>query len=463
MALNPIVSPIDGKVVYEYEMLGGAAARARIAKAAEAQGLWAGTKLEERCALLERFLDAYAAEIDGNALEITQMMGKPLAQARAEFESTVCERVRTLISLAPQALAERNLAPENGLSRRVVRDPVGVVLDIAAWNYPLAVAINVIAPAVLAGNAVSIKHAPQTALVARQFERAFASAGAPEGLVHSLMIEHELVGELLDERRFGAASFTGSVRGGHQVAAALARRNFIPQGFELGGKDPALVLADCDFDSCVASLVDGAFYNAGQSCCAVERIYVERSIYDRFVEAYRSTLMAYRIGDPRESGTTMGPLVSAASASRVRAQVEQALARGGKRLVDARRFELPDSSAAFMAPELVVDAPMDCGLWTEETFGPAIAIAPIDDLERGIELMNDSPYGLTASLWTQDLDRAASLAPRIEAGTVFANRCDYLDPAMPWTGVKDSGCGVSLGLEGFAQVTRAKNYHFRAI
>ncbi len=457
-----ILSPIDGQVAFRFDFLDEVQAHAAIERAELAQRNWAVQTVADRVAVVRRFLEGYARDLDANAEAITRMMGKPLAQARGEFEGTLRERTGYLCEIAEAALADEVLPKKDGLTRFVRREPVGVVLDIAAWNYPLAVAVNVVVPAVLAGNAVLIKHAPQTALVAAQFEAAFEFAGAPAGLVQSFMVDHDQVARLLAERRFGYTSFTGSVAGGHAVSAAVAHNNFIGTGFELGGKDPALVLEDCDFDFTVENLVDGAFYNAGQSCCAIERIYVMRPLFDRFVEAYVGAVKNYRLGSPLEAETNLGPVVNAASAARVRDQVEAALAAGARRALDPGHFAVPDLSDCYLAPEVLVEVPRDQALIREETFGPAIAINPIDAIEEGVMEMNDSRYGLTASVWTTNLERAEHLATQIEAGTVFANRCDYLDPAMPWTGVKDSGCGVSLSRHGFAALTRPKNFHLRA-
>lgn len=461
MSIQEIVSPIDGRVAYNYEYLDREGALSSITLAEEAQREWAHTPIARRVEVCMAFLDAYAARLETNAEEITRMMGKPLAQARGEFTGTLNERTRYLCEIAESVLADEVLPAKEGLHRSVRRVPVGLVLDIAAWNYPLAVAVNVIVPGVLAGNAVMIKHAPQTALVARQFAEAFERAGAPEGLVQSFMISHPMVAEMLATRRFGFASFTGSVHGGHEVARAVAADNFIGTAFELGGKDPALVLDDCDFDFTIENLVDGAFYNAGQSCCAVERIYVMRPLFDRFVEAYADLTSRYVVGDPLDPATNLGPVVNAAAARRIRDQVAQALDSGARRALDASKWSLPDTSECYVAPEVLIDVREDMDLMHEETFGPAIGISAVDSVEEAIAKMNDSRYGLTASVWTKDLDRAEQLANRIEAGTVFANRCDYLDPAMPWTGIKDSGCGASLGRYGFEALTRLKNIHLR--
>ena len=458
---EPIVSPIDGQVAYEFDYLDDAAAAATVEAAHAAQRDWKRTPIAERAKLCLAMLDAYEAKLDDYATEITRMMGKPLAEARGEVGG-MRARVEALAALAPGALADEELPAKEGFARRIRHEPVGVVLDIAAWNYPLLVPINVVAAGVLAGNAVLIKHAPQTALCGAQLARSFAEAGAPEGLVSNFMCSHETVGRILDSRRVDQVAFTGSVRGGHEVYRAAAAKNFIGVALELGGKDAALVLPDCDFEFTVANLVEGAFYNAGQSCCAVERIYVHESIWDRFIEAYVAGAEALVVGDPLAEGTTLGPVVDARAARRVDEQVQAALDAGARQLVDLGKFlEIPDSSPCYLPPRVLVDVDHSMAIMSDETFGPAIGLIKIRDEAEGLALVNDSAYGLTASIWSRDDERVEALAAEIETGTVFQNRCDFLDPELPWVGVKDSGHGVSLSHLGIRALTRPKSLHFR--
>ncbi len=456
-----IVSPIDHGVTFTYHELSEVEAFARLDAAQSAQRAWAEVPLAERVALCERMLDAYRAHLDENAVAITRMMGKPVGQARGEFEGGVVERTQSLCAQAADALADEVLAEKPGFRRVVRHEPVGVVLNIAAWNYPLLVPLNVIVPAVLAGNALLLKHAPQTALVAAQFEQAFAEAGAPEGLVQGLMASHDTVADVIHSRRVGALAFTGSVRGGHEVLRTVAVDNFIPTGFELGGKDPALVLPDADLDFTVGNLVDGAYYNAGQSCCGIERIYVHADVYDRFIEAYAAGVRAYQMGNPLEDGVTLGPVVNEAAAKRVRAHNAQAAAKGARSLVPEDAFDVPDLSPCYLAPQAFDQCNHEMDLMREESFGPTVGIMKVSSVDEAVSLMNDSKYGLTASIWSTDDARAETIARRVQAGTVFLNRCDYLDPEMPWTGVKDSGVGYSLSHHGFGTVTRLKSYHLR--
>ena len=456
-----ILSPIDGQPAYHFDLLSADQVRTRLELASATSRAWRESPIEERVSLCLAMLDAYASRLDQNAEEITRMMGKPIGQARGEFERTVVERVEHLCKIAPEALADQVLPAKDGFHRFIRHDPVGVVLDIAAWNYPLAIAVNVIVPAVLAGNAVLVKHASQTALVADQFERAFLAAGAPSGLVQAMPMSHQTTAELIRSRGLGYVSFTGSVRGGHEIYRTVAEDNFIHAGMELGGKDPALVLEDADVAFAAENLVDGAFYNAGQSCCGIERIYVADAIFDDFVAAYVALAKKYVLGDPLDTATTLGPLVDEKSAAFVRGQVAAAVAGGAQLLVGDRDFDVPDRSRCYLAPHVLIDVDHSMALMHEETFGPAIGIARVANEHEGIALMNDSAFGLTASIWSGDFERASRLAEDVEAGTVFANRCDYLDPALAWTGVKDSGFGCSLSNLGFQPVTRPKSYHLR--
>ena len=456
-----IVSPIDGRVAYSFEQLDEGAALHRLARAEEVQRDWRQTSLSERITVCLGMLDAYAKNVERYSEQITRMMGKPLGQARGEFERSTTERVKHLCAIAAEALADERLPEGNNLRRWIRHEPVGVVLDIAAWNYPLLIAVNVIVPAVLAGNAVLVKHASQTALVADQFEDSFIAAGAPNGLVQAMHMDHATTAELVATRRLGYVSFTGSVRGGHEVYRSVAKDNFIGVGLELGGKDPALVLPDCDFDFTVENLVDGAFYNAGQSCCGIERIYVHESIFDRFVEAYVAKTKEYVVGDPLDSKTNLGPMVDVKSADAVREQITEAMDKGARALIPPGHFHVPDTSRAYLAPQVLVDVNHSMAVMKEESFGPVIGIMKVRDAADGVQLMNDSEYGLTASIWTADAKKAETLATYVQAGTVYMNRCDYLDPGLAWTGVKDSGHGCSLSKLGFLQVTRPKSYHLR--
>jgi len=307
---------------------------------------------------------------------------------------------------------------------------------------------------------VILKMAAQTPLVAERYAKAFKAAGLPDGVFQFLNLDHDQVARAIRDPRVGFVAFTGSVGGGHAVQKAAAAR-FVPTGLELGGKDPAYVRADAPLASTVENLVDGAFFNSGQSCCGVERIYVERKVFKPFVEAFVDLTRQYRLGNPLDPQTTLGPMVRTSAASLVRRQTKEAIRKGAKALIDRKTFQADRENTPYLAPQVLIDVDHDMALMTEETFGPVIGIMPVKSDEEAIALMNDSRYGLTASIWTADADAALRIGERVETGTWYMNRCDYLDPALAWTGVKDSGRGCTLSRLGLETFTRPKSFHLR--
>jgi acyl-CoA reductase-like NAD-dependent aldehyde dehydrogenase len=460
MDTHRIDNPYSGETVAERPYLKDAQVEGLVSRAFRAHKQWARAPLPERIALCERFCQELEKDGERIAREVTAQMGKPLSQAKGEVRTTLA-RARTMMSLASEALRDEPLPPVPGFTRFIRHEPVGVVLDISAWNYPLLITVNVVVPAVLAGNAVILKSANRTALCGDVFARAFEKAGAPENLVTAIDATHEICARIIARPEVGFVSFTGSVRGGHEVYREGAKR-FIDVGLELGGKDPAYVAPDADLDHAVANIVDGAYYNAGQSCCGIERIYVHASLYDRFVEGALAEVRKYKLGDPLQPSTSMGPLAQPGAPEKLEAQVEEARAKGGRVLTGGKPARDAAGKGRFFDPCLVVDASHAMhGLMVEESFGPIVGVQKVADDDEAVRLMNDSPYGLTAAIWTRDQERAFRVGSQIETGTFFMNRCDYLDPMLPWTGVKDTGKGMSLSKYGFLSVTRRKSFHLR--
>lgn len=445
-------SPVDGSIVLERELADKAQVRQALQKARAIQGRWSSLPLEQRLEYLEKFTHYMVEATLELAPELSWMMGRPVKQAPGELRGFE-ERARKMIELAPEALAPIPAGP----GRSIERVPVGTVFVVAAWNYPYLIAVNSIVPALAAGNTVILKHSSQTLACAERFLQAFEKADLPEGVFQVLHLSHQATEDLVGSGQVDLVTFTGSVEGGRAIHRAAAG-SFTPIGLELGGKDPAYVRADADIEFAAENLADGAFFNSGQSCCGIERIYVHQSKYEAFLDSLVDHARRLKLGNPLDADTTMGPMVRAGAADYVRRQVASAVEMGATRLLN-----LGDGEGAYMPPEILVDVHHGMELMTEETFGPVVGVMPVESDEEAILMMNDSRYGLTASVWTEDLNRARAIGRRLETGTVFANRCDYLDPALAWTGVKDSGRGCTLSKVGYEQLTRPKSFHFREV
>ena len=454
-----VVSPIDGQELCRREYAKRNEIEQAVATAKQAQAPWFALGLAERKAKIGAAIDWLVAHKDEVAAAITHSMGRPISQSPGEVKGLE-ERARYMLSIADAALADIVPEEKTGFKRFLRREPVGVVLVMAPWNYPFLTAVNAIVPALAAGNVVLLKHSSQTPQVAELFQAAFDAAGLPVGVFQSLHMNHADTDALLQSDAVDFVAFTGSVNGGHQVQAAISKR-FIGAGLELGGKDPAYVRADADVANAAENLVDGSFFNSGQSCCGIERIYVHASVYEAFVQAFVAVTQQYQLGNPTDANTNLGPMVRRSAADFVRAQIAEAVAQGAKSLVDEAAFPASKVGTAYLSPHVLVDVNHDMRVMREESFGPVVGIMAVQDDDEAIRLMNDSDFGLTASIWTQDAAVAEALAGKIATGTVFMNRCDYLDPALAWTGVKDTGHGISLSELGYAQLTRVKSYHLR--
>ncbi|KAF8067591.1 succinate semialdehyde dehydrogenase [Lyophyllum atratum] len=441
-----------------------------IRNAAEKQKAWAAVPLKERIAIGRKFIDEFKSMSNEIPLELTLQMGRPVSQGLGEIRGFV-ERAEYMLSIAEESLADVPLTDTDkpGFKRFIKRLPLGVVLVIAPWNFPYLVSINAVLPAIIAGNAVLLKPSPQTPVTAERFSVALIRAGVPKEVIQVVHLSPALTAHVVQHPRVDFVSFTGSVVGGRAVAGAAATApGFTGVALELGGKDPAYVREDADLNYTVGELVDGAFFNSGQSCCAIERIYVHDSLYDEFVKRFVDITKTYKLGDPTKPETNLGPVVSLASAERIRKQVSDAVAAGAKALIPEELFPVAQPGTTYVAPQVLVDVNDSMDIMKEETFGPVIGIQKVVSSDaEALALMNDSPYGLTASVWTNVEKNPASeeaflrFVDELETGTVFLNRCDYLDPALAWTGVKNSGRGVSLSKFGYDQLTRAKSVHMK--
>ncbi|MGE8066024.1 aldehyde dehydrogenase family protein [Pseudomonas sp. NPDC089569] len=454
-----LVSPVDGRVYAERQYADAMQVEQALTAATSAQAQWQRRSLSERAALCSAAVDAMLAMKTDIVAELAWQMGRPVRYGAGELRGFE-ERARHMIAIAPQALADIEPTPIAGFRRRIKREPLGTVLVVAPWNYPYLTAVNTIIPALMAGNAVILKHASQTLLVGERFAQAMRRANLPEGLFHNLLLDHDQTAAVIASGRVQQVNFTGSVDAGKAMESA-ACGGFLGMGLELGGKDPAYVRADANLEHAVENLVDGSFFNSGQSCCAVERIYVDRKIYPAFVEAFVALTRQYVLGNPLEEATTLGPLVNAGAADFVRGQIADAVAQGARALIDPSAFAADAPGSAYLAPQVLVDVTHKMSVMRDESFGPVVGIMPVDGDDEAIALMNDSEFGLSASIWTRDLAAAERLGDELRTGTVFMNRCDYLDPALAWTGVKNSGRGVTLSRLGYDGLTRAKSFHLR--
>jgi acyl-CoA reductase-like NAD-dependent aldehyde dehydrogenase len=452
------ISPIDGSVVAERPTLSLLEAREAVARARAAQSAWAARPLSERVALVRRGVEIVGGMNDEIVPELARQMGRPVRYG-GEFGG-FSERATHMAAIAERALAPIEVEDGPKFLRLIKRVPHATVLVVAPWNYPYMTAVNTVAPALIAGSAVLLKHASQTPLVGERMVRAFTEAGVPEAVFQTLFLDHDTTSALISEGLFGFVNFTGSVPGGQAIERAAAG-TFTALGLELGGKDPGYVRADADLGAAADTLIDAAMFNSGQCCCGIERIYVHESLFDAFVEKAVAIVNDYVLGDPLDPETTLGPMAQPRFAELVRAQTAEAVAAGARAHVDPARF--PRDGGAYLMPQILTGVTHEMRVMREESFGPVVGIMPVADDEEAIALMNDSAFGLTASIWTRDAEAAMAIGDRIETGTVFMNRADYLDPALCWTGCKSTGRGAGLSELGYHALTRPKSYHMKKV
>lgn len=453
------VSPVDGSVYVERPYAAPEDIAQALTRAVRAGEVWRDVPVAERAEVCARAVDAVVAARDDIAGEITWQMGRPIRYSPAEvggFE----KRARHMIAIAPEALADIGIGDREGFTRFIRRQPLGVVFTVAPWNYPYLTSVNSVIPALMAGNAVILKHSAQTPLAAERYAEAFDSADLPTGVFQFLHLDHPSTAKVIRAPEVDFVAFTGSVGGGEMVEAA-AHGRFIGVGLELGGKDPAYVRADADLDFAVENLVDGAFFNCGQSCCGIERLYVHERVYDSFVGGFADLVGQYKLGDPTDPETTLGPMVRAEAADFVRAQTSDAISAGAKALIDPSGFDTDGEGTPYLAPQVLTGVDHSMSVMTEESFGPVVGIMKVGSDDEAVDLMNDSRFGLTASIWTADETAAVAIGDRVDTGTWYQNRCDFLDPALAWTGVKLSGRGCTLSALGYEALTRPKSFHLR--
>lgn len=454
-----VISPIDGCIYFETEMHTPKDIDAALELATNAQTNWKLLPISERKGYINKFIEAFESNTEEISEELTRQMGRPISYSPFEVKGTI-ERAKGMVELADSSLVDVLVEKKEGFNRYIKREPLGVVFVVPAWNYPFLIAVNSIVPALLAGNAVVLRHSAQTPLVAEQFAKAFKDAGLPEGIFQYLHLSHADTATFIEDKRISYVAFTGSVSGGYQIQNVAAKR-FIDVGLELGGKDPAYVRADVDLDYAVENLVDGAFFNSGQSCCGIERIYVHESVYDKFVEGFVELTKKYKLGNPLDPETTLGPVAKRSGADLVRKHIKEAVDAGAKALIDESLFPEAKEDSNYLAPQVLIDVDHTMDVMYEESFGPVVGIMKVQNDDEALRLMNDSPFGLTASIWTESEDDAIKIGDKVNTGTWFMNRCDYLDPHLAWVGVKDSGRGCSLSKVGFEHLTRPKSYHLK--
>ncbi len=459
-AIQLTISPIDNSLYVSRELANDAQITQALDVAVTAQKQWKHVSIGERVSICRRMSAWLSERADEVGRELTLQIGRPIAYSPFEILRGFSERVEYMCDIAERELSDIVIEPKENFRRFIRREPVGTVLVLAPWNYPWLASVNAVVPALLAGNCVILKIAPQTPLVAERYAEAFAAAGLPKGVFQFLHIDHNQVAKVIADSRISYVAFTGSVAGGRAIQRAASNR-FIRTGLELGGKDPAYVRPDAHLEAAIENLVDGACFNSGQSCCAIERIYVHKDIFDDFVEGYVDLAKRYRLGNPLEIETTLGPMVRTEAADTARTHIADALARGAKALIDESLFPVSRPGTPYLAPQALIDVDHSMLIMSEETFAPVVGIMPVGDDDEAIRLMNDSKYGLTASIWTSNVDAALRLGEQIETGTFYMNRCDYLDPALAWTGVRESGQGCTLSSLGFDDLTRPKSFHLR--
>ncbi|GAA5803780.1 aldehyde dehydrogenase [Helicostylum pulchrum] len=458
-----VVSPSTQQVLFQIPTLTHEEVDKAVSSSVKAFGAWKKVLVSKRVEILSKFCTLFEQKKEQVSTSITSQMGRPIRYGQGEIKG-VLERANYMISVAEECLKDDIIEYKAGVVKRYQRkEPLGPIFLIAAWNYPYLTTVNNIIPALLAGNTVLLKQSPQTPQCADIFVETLREAGVPHDVVQVVHVQDKEANYLVQHPGIQFVNFTGSIAVGKKIRQAIGdSHHLIGSSMELGGKDPAYVLPDSDINFAVENIVDGAFFNSGQCCCSIERCYVDQSIYDNFVEKAVALTKTYVLGDPNNQETTLGPMANIKFANNVRDQIADAIKKGAKPLIDTEKlFPAAKHDTGFVAPQILVDVDHSMTVMTEETFGPVLCIMKVSSDEEAIKLMNDSKYGLTASIWTSNEKRAVEIGDQIETGTWFMNRCDYIDPALAWVGAKESGLGFSMSKQGYSQFTRLKSYHLK--
>ena len=461
MAIQKTITPIDNSIYLERPLASENEINEILDNAKSSFIEWRNTSIDERIIVINKFIDNLLALKEEISKEICWQIGRPISQCGNELRGFE-ERSRHMVNIAKTSLENIPARKNDEFDNYIYKSPLGVIFVMAPWNYPVITATNTIVPALLSGNTLVLKHSSQTPRCAELINQAFEGTGLPKGVFQFVHTNHEVCEKIISDPRVAHVVFTGSVRGGQEVKKYIGTR-FINVGLELGGKDPAYVRSDADVNHAVENLVDGALFNSGQSCCCIERIYVDQSIYQDFIDGFKAITEQYRLGDPSLEDTNLGPVVRMSAANFIRTQMSEAEKQGAQRLIDESKFPIAKEDNCYIAPQVMINVDHSMRFMMEETFGPTVGIMPVQNSDEAQKLMNDSPYGLTASIWTKDLDFAKDFGKNVETGTFFMNRCDYLDPALAWTGVKDTGVGCSLSTLAFDQFTRPQSFHLRNV
>jgi acyl-CoA reductase-like NAD-dependent aldehyde dehydrogenase len=453
-----IISPVDQRTLAIRPYAEPDALHRLLRRARNASENWRAVPLEQRAGLVRRFVQALVDRRGKIATDVSWQMGRPFAQA--DETGRLAAVTEQLIEDAKVALGTVEIKRGDGIDRRIEADPLGVILSICTWNYPVAMAASLIVAPLLAGNVVIFKHAPQTAIIGDYFMEAARASDLPDGVFAASDIHLDDLCDLIRNGEFDGIQFIGSTRAGSSILACASER-LIKTCLELGGNDPSYVRDDADLVKAVEGITSGRYGNSGQSCCAVKRLYLHRNIYDDFMQAFGSAVLALRTGHPLEETPDIGPVISATAASNIRAVLGEAIASGGRAILPSGRVSLDAEGTAYVAPQIVVDVDHSMRIMREEVFGPLIGVMKVSSDEEAVALMNDSEYGLTASIWSADSETSLAVGRKVKSGTFYLNACDHADMNLPFGGVKKSGYGRSYSRLGYSDIVSHRAYHLR--